>query len=196
MSRIPPDTYGRLRQFTRSHRMTMQQVSLAAVSLALQYHAEAVDIVLGVPHLGRRDSRDQDAVGLFLEPLPVRIRYPPPPSSDQPVTFPISDQESSQRASVHALPWHQIFGAAGVTQVESDSATGHMTCSAKRARDPSSGHEVGPRARNRRHNIDSVLRRCLQDNMVVGRVTLKRYVSQTEISVYVVYTNLSISTPS
>lgn len=115
MSRIPPETYGMLRQFARSHRMTMQQVSLAAVSLALQYNAEAVDIVLGVPHLGRRDSRDQEAVGLFLEPLPVRIRYPPPPSSDQPVSFPRSVQESSQRALVHALPWHQIVGAAGAT---------------------------------------------------------------------------------
>lgn len=115
MSRIPLQTYRRLRQFTRSHRMTMQQVSLVAVSLALQYDAEAVDIVLGVPHLGRRDTREQDAVGLFLEPLPVRIRYPPPPSSDQSVSFPRSVQESSQRALVHALPWNQIIGVTGAT---------------------------------------------------------------------------------
>lgn len=115
MSRIPPEIYGKLRQFTRSHRMTTQQVSLAAVSMALQHHAEAVDIVLGVPHLGRRDSWEQDAVGLFLEPLPVRIRYPPPSLTDDPMSFPRTVQESSQRALVHALPWHQIVGATGAT---------------------------------------------------------------------------------
>lgn len=131
---LPRESYSKLRQYVLQNRMTPHQVLLAAVSLALQYNAESVDIVLGVPHMRRWDSRAQDSVGLFLEPMPVRIRYPPPSSflpsfrqrallslprklpegvtEENPVSFPKMVQEASQRALAHAIPWHQILDAA------------------------------------------------------------------------------------
>ncbi|KAK8119947.1 nonribosomal peptide synthase GliP-like protein [Apiospora kogelbergensis] len=127
VTRLPREVCAKLRRYVRRKRMTPHQVALAAVSMALQYHAETFDIILGVPHLGRRSCLEQERVGLFLEPMPVRIRYPPPPSLPSSSTtgalppslkenikdFTKVVQEASQRALGHSMPWHQILDAVG-----------------------------------------------------------------------------------
>ncbi|KAK8044763.1 nonribosomal peptide synthase GliP-like protein [Apiospora rasikravindrae] len=134
LTRLPREAYAKLRGYVQRKRMTPHQVLLTAVSMALQYHADAVDIVIGVPHLGRRNCWAQERVGLFLEPMPVRIRYPPPPPSPSSSTevalppsptsptkraaegirdFPKVVQEASQSALGQSIPWHQILDAVG-----------------------------------------------------------------------------------
>ncbi|KAI4859405.1 BcNRPS1, nonribosomal peptide synthetase [Hypoxylon rubiginosum] len=113
--RIPSEVFSKLRQFTSSHQVTAHQLSLATVSLALQHQSDEIDIVLGAPHLGRSSEEEQNLVGLFLEPLPIRIRYPPPVSSRTSKSFVQVVQESSQEALSHAIPWNLLLKSLGTT---------------------------------------------------------------------------------
>ncbi|KAI1394569.1 hypothetical protein F4819DRAFT_481148 [Hypoxylon fuscum] len=113
--RISSDIFFKLRQFISSYQVTAHQLALAAVSLALQYHSEEIDMVLGAPHIGRSSEEEQNLVGLFLEPLPIRIRYPPPTSSSASKSFVQVVQESSQEALGHAIPWNLLLKSLGIT---------------------------------------------------------------------------------
>jgi amino acid adenylation domain-containing protein len=108
ISRISADTFHNLHRYTRTHKITPHQLSLAAVALALQHHGEAIDITLGAPFSGRDSSDRQDIVGLFLEPLPIRIRYPFPSSSTMQqqsgTEFVHTVRSASQSALCHAVP--------------------------------------------------------------------------------------------
>ncbi|RYP47123.1 hypothetical protein DL768_006766 [Monosporascus sp. mg162] len=83
---------------------------------ALQHRLEKIDIVLGAPHLGRNGDEAQDIVGLFLEYLAIRIRYPPLMVTATPVKdFLRTVQESSQDALAHAIPWHLLLESLNIT---------------------------------------------------------------------------------
>ncbi|KAH8197406.1 hypothetical protein TruAng_008429 [Truncatella angustata] len=108
---IPADLFLGLHQFVSSRRMTPHQICLAAVSLALQHHSDTIDLTLGAPHLGRDGTEAQTAIGLFLQPLVIRIRYPPPVSAEADTDFLRVVQKSSQNALAHAIPWDSLLGA-------------------------------------------------------------------------------------
>ena len=102
----------KLISFSEARKITLHQLGLGAVALALQPEASETDIVLGGPYLNRQQE-DLETVGLFLEPIPIRIRSPPSlaiPSSPE-NSFIQHVQSCSQQAIGHAMPWNQILSA-------------------------------------------------------------------------------------
>lgn len=130
--KIPSSLFSHMIDFTSSHRVTLHQLALAAVALAIQPNNDYHDIVLGAPHLNRKSEDDLETVGLFLEPLPIRIRYPLQPSKNQSTdpspsiqtsnfqseqqhqSFIDSVRHCSQSALSHALPWDSLLTHLGV----------------------------------------------------------------------------------
>ncbi|PLN76560.1 acetyl-CoA synthetase-like protein [Aspergillus taichungensis] len=103
-------------QFSKVTSTTLHQLALAAVALALQHTRNDTDIVLGGPYFNRGPD-DLETVGLFLEPIPIRIRFPGT-TRDRSVasthSFVRAVQRSSQSAIAHAIPWTQLLQAVGV----------------------------------------------------------------------------------
>lgn len=84
---------------------TLQQLALATVALCMDTSPYKTDIVLGVPHINRDTSDDLNTFGLFLQPLPVRVRY----EADTEESFLDAVKASSQAALSHAMPWHRLL---------------------------------------------------------------------------------------
>lgn len=109
LCRVPGITYKNLTNFAASRKVTLHQMALAAVALALQTTSDEVDIMLGGPYLNRPTASDLETVGLFLEPLPFRIRYSPQDATSSSTSYLRSVQESSKRSLSHAVPWTQLL---------------------------------------------------------------------------------------
>lgn len=59
------------------HGVTNHQLAIAAVALALSSSQEhSIDITIGGPYMNRGCESDLNTVGLFLEPIPIRVRFP------------------------------------------------------------------------------------------------------------------------
>ncbi|KAI1825838.1 BcNRPS1, nonribosomal peptide synthetase [Xylaria intraflava] len=104
----------RLLQFTDEKKITLHQLALASVAMAMQLHRNDTDIVLGAPYLNR-EAEDMETVGLFLEPLPIRIKFDQGSARDG-SKFMSAVQQASQEAVSRAIPWHQILKATGADQ--------------------------------------------------------------------------------
>lgn len=108
-------TAARVLRLTASGQATLQQLTLAGLALSIDAaSATATDVVLGVPHINRPSAADLATVGLFLEPLPVRITHPP--ASPQDASILDTVKRASQRALAHAIPWHQLLRHVGVRE--------------------------------------------------------------------------------
>jgi gliotoxin/aspirochlorine biosynthesis peptide synthetase len=125
-------TYQGMINFASVNKVTIHQLAIAAVTLALHHDSEACDIVVGAPYLNRNSEEDMEVIGLFLEPLPIRIRYPPrsqedfgaeklglstPPPELNQTSFIRAVQQSSRAALSHVVPWDQLLSH---LKVESD----------------------------------------------------------------------------
>ncbi|POS79672.1 D-alanine-poly(Phosphoribitol) ligase subunit 1 [Diaporthe helianthi] len=111
---------------------SLQKLAVAAVALAtaaLQEQpledqdnpkdedetADYTDVVLGTPFINRSSDHDMETVGLFLNPLPVRLRYTASPhaSCSAPAAdghaFLDSVRTSTNAALAHAVPWHRLL---------------------------------------------------------------------------------------
>lgn len=109
LTKLPQDLTRQILTFTDEQKVTLHQIALGAVALSLQHDQNDVDIVLGGPYFNR-GAKDLETVGLFLEPLPIRIRQPS--TSQLPsASFLRAVQTSSQEAIAHAMPWDQILRA-------------------------------------------------------------------------------------
>lgn len=108
LCRVPGNMYKHLRDFAATRKVTLHQMALAAVALAMQTTND-VDIMLGGPYLNRPTASDLETVGLFLEPLPFRIQYSPPDATASCTSYLRSVQESSKRSLSHAVPWTQLL---------------------------------------------------------------------------------------
>lgn len=120
---FPTDLFPNMVKFATKEKVTFHQMVLAAVALAVHHDNTGHDIILGAPYLNRDMATDQETIGLFLEPLPIRVKYPnvrrcsnddsrdPTDSKPDlgPSTFLHSVQVSSQAALCHAIPWHQLL---------------------------------------------------------------------------------------
>lgn len=106
-----PDAVGhRLLQVGRASCLSLHQLALAAVALTMHAaKSEPLDIVLGGPHLNRKTQDARKSIGLFLEPLPIRIRERTSPPLLHTRDFLISVRCASQEALGHAVPWHQLL---------------------------------------------------------------------------------------
>lgn len=119
-------------QYSTSTGITFQQMALGAVALCLdQGCLEKTDIVIGIPYMNRRSEEDAETVGLFLEPLPIRVRHGQLSESESEIerrgqdkefsedskstSFMSTVQRSVQSAVAHAMPWRQLLETLSVT---------------------------------------------------------------------------------
>jgi hypothetical protein len=85
----------------------------------MQLHRDDTDIVLGAPYLNR-GADEMNTVGLFLEPLPIRIKY-----EQREGNFLAAVQEASQDAVSNAIPWNQLLAATGANKDERNQYPNH-----------------------------------------------------------------------
>lgn len=112
-AKLSPELSRRLIRYTEQNKTTLHQLALASVAMAMQLHRSNTDIVLGAPYLNR-EVEDLETVGLFLEPLPIRIKYREHSSAEYGAgSFIAVVREASQHAVSHAIPWHHIIKATG-----------------------------------------------------------------------------------
>ncbi|KAF2014423.1 acetyl-CoA synthetase-like protein [Aaosphaeria arxii CBS 175.79] len=108
--RIPNLTFSRMKKYTAIQKATMHQLALAAVSLALQPDQRDKDIVIGAPYLNRNPESEMGTIGLFLQPLPIRIKYSGKTTSSSDTSSYIRAVQLASRDAVsHALPFHQLL---------------------------------------------------------------------------------------
>ncbi|KAH8888279.1 acetyl-CoA synthetase-like protein [Thozetella sp. PMI_491] len=142
--RVRRGFWTKVESFSRLHNVTMHQFLMAAGSLAMSHHSDpdgdenandngalAIDTVLGAPHMNREQlsPRYQDMVGLFLQPLPMRIRWSSAEEeldrseisdaaaprdctslgpSDSVPRFLRAVKRSSEQALSHVVPWEAL----------------------------------------------------------------------------------------
>ncbi|KAF9881767.1 nonribosomal peptide synthase [Colletotrichum karsti] len=104
---VSTSLWHRMQNCVQQSGVTLQQLLVAAVAMALSAEDEEIDLTLGMPFINRHSETEMKAVGLFLEPLPVRVRFGDLNASLK--SFLASAQASSQRALAHVIPWDQLL---------------------------------------------------------------------------------------
>lgn len=118
--KLADDTSSSFDRIVGSSRLTPQQVALAIVSLVLRTDAATKqDLALGSPYLGRQEA-DMRTIGLFLQPLPIRIRRPRQSAPEGANTedayegslaaFLRGVQQSASMALGHSIEWGSLMG--------------------------------------------------------------------------------------
>ncbi|KAI8632614.1 tyrocidine synthetase 1 [Xylariaceae sp. FL1651] len=98
------------RTFIKEQRdISAQQLVLGAVALAVQWQTDNTDIILGCPFINRSSDADAETVGLFLEPLPIRIRHTTNPDGSDANSYLDQVRTSVQSSLGHAVPWHKLL---------------------------------------------------------------------------------------
>ena len=98
--------------FTEFTKITLQQMATAAVATCVQLESSETDVVIGNPYVNRNSEEDFETVGLFLTPLPIRVKFDPllqPSDGEEKDSFIQAVQKSSQAALAHTVPWHQLL---------------------------------------------------------------------------------------
>lgn len=118
VSEIPVALYKKMRSYSTATNTSLQQLAMAAVAVGLSDDRPSMDMVLGSPYVNRPTEEDRNVVGLFLEPLPVRITYDPEQSAEDgeasKLSFLQTVRKSTQAALAHVIPWHQLLEHLGV----------------------------------------------------------------------------------
>ncbi|MCJ1380199.1 hypothetical protein MMC17_003302 [Xylographa soralifera] len=106
--RLPRNLLSRLCRFADTYGYTFHQLGLAAVCLASQPEYEELDLIVGAPYLNRQPG-EMKTIGLFLEPLPMRVKYQPADLLESTKFFMDFVQRCSQSAVAHAVPWSKLL---------------------------------------------------------------------------------------
>ncbi|EZF35110.1 hypothetical protein H101_01375 [Trichophyton interdigitale H6] len=112
---VPSATYQGMKSLISRSSITGQQLAIAAVALCLDRPTTAPDVinstdmVLGIPYINRKSRDELDVVGLFLEPLPIRIRYTADGSTDKAESYLKAVQQSVQESVGHSIHWDQLL---------------------------------------------------------------------------------------
>ncbi|KAL4767480.1 hypothetical protein BDW60DRAFT_226532 [Aspergillus nidulans var. acristatus] len=136
VARISSSLWRRMQTQAAAADVTMQQFLLAAVALAVSADGEAerpLDIRLGVPFINRHSEAEMSAVGLFLEPLPVRVRFgvkgtPSKEPLHSLAGYLASVQRSCQNSLSYAVPWHALLAHLGINAQEELPGHPLMNC--------------------------------------------------------------------
>ncbi|KAF2106355.1 hypothetical protein BDV96DRAFT_625896 [Lophiotrema nucula] len=102
-------TWHAMQRFCHQRNITYQQLVLAAVALSMGNSDNGVDMALGLPYINRNTDADLSTVGLFLEPLPVRIQYSPDTDGSTASDYLDAVQSASRKSLSFAMPWHQLL---------------------------------------------------------------------------------------
>lgn len=129
---------------------SLQQMAVAVVGLAIaalqdqgsdpsNLDANETDVVLGIPFINRSSADDMETVGLFLEPLPVRVHYTAKGSrsngqKQDAQDFLDSVCSSAKTALAHAVPWYRLV--AHLADVYCPQSSGPSLTSASSATEP------------------------------------------------------------
>ena len=127
----PPEIFRTMTEFTSISRLTFHQLLLASVALVLTYDSKDHDVIVGAPYLNRDSGDEMETVGLFLQPLPIRIRYPGPTNTNDKITsteaslkshnlksssplptidpYLLAVRQASRAALSHPIAWHQLL---------------------------------------------------------------------------------------
>jgi hypothetical protein len=122
MYQLSKDTMHNLETISRSHRLTMHQIALGIVSLVLQADSSTKqDLILGSPYLGRQGD-DMSTIGLFLQPLPIRIRRRSKMGEDLAYSY-VTDfllevQDSARSALSHGIGWASLINLLSLSDDE------------------------------------------------------------------------------
>ncbi|KAL5413008.1 hypothetical protein PMIN04_009618 [Paraphaeosphaeria minitans] len=94
---------------------TQHQLALAAAALMLQWLSGENDIVLGAPDSGRRSTVEIEALGQFLDRLPIRITLPHSITGVKLTTDTILTEvrNSAHMALANAIPFSRILDTLG-----------------------------------------------------------------------------------
>ncbi|KAG8412671.1 Nonribosomal peptide synthetase [Metarhizium acridum] len=124
--KLLPDTFRAMVHLSAKHGITLHQLSLAAVALAIRHgNPDGRSAMLGSPYLNR-GVEDFDTVGLFLEPLVIRVQDPWSSEADSihgshgredpwALTFCKKVAAASQQALSHTIPWNELLKEHAVT---------------------------------------------------------------------------------
>jgi gliotoxin/aspirochlorine biosynthesis peptide synthetase len=105
---LPSDISRWMKRYCRESNISLHQLTLGVVVLALHPTLAESDIVFRAPYLNRSSAVEMKTMGLFLEPLPIRIQSPDNGPSASSTSFLQSIKQSSQAALVHAMPWMDL----------------------------------------------------------------------------------------
>ncbi|MEU3934984.1 condensation domain-containing protein [Streptomyces sp. NPDC029044] len=81
---LAPEFTDRLRAFAADRGVTLYSLLLAAFHITLHHAGGQDDLVVGSPAANRGRSADEDVIGYFVNPLPVRVTFAP---EDTPATL-------------------------------------------------------------------------------------------------------------
>lgn len=112
VSSIDSHAFQGMLQFSQNAKISLHQLVTGAVAICLQLDSPETDIVVGNPYMNRNSDEDLETVGLFLEPLPIRIKYGLPSddsTNEVPETYIQAVRRSSQAALANVMPWHQLL---------------------------------------------------------------------------------------
>ncbi|KAF5572592.1 non-ribosomal peptide synthetase [Fusarium pseudoanthophilum] len=90
-----------------------QQLAIAVVAVCLHQDVSDMDMVIGVPSMHRQTDDELQTIGLFLQPLPIRVKHS---RSIRGSSFLQSTQCSMQAAVAHATCWDRIVDALDVNR--------------------------------------------------------------------------------
>jgi amino acid adenylation domain-containing protein len=124
--KVPRETYQAVLAHSAKHGITLHQMALAAVALAASDGAN-VDITLGGPHLNRSID-EMETVALFLQPIPIRIRYSFEQSGTSTLSYCRAVQAASGISIARAVPWTRLLEHLGVEETLPDSALLSIMC--------------------------------------------------------------------
>ncbi|KAK7746797.1 NRPS [Cytospora paraplurivora] len=113
MYKLSKDAVHSLETISRSLHLTMHQIALAIVSLVLQADSSnKQDLILGSPYLGRQEE-DISTIGLFLQPLPIRVPRQSKMGEDladaHVTDFLLAVQDSARSALGHGIGWTSLI---------------------------------------------------------------------------------------
>ncbi|KAI0542852.1 hypothetical protein GGR58DRAFT_519140 [Xylaria digitata] len=98
-----------LRTSREADHLSLQQLAIATVALVIEAETEETDIVLGTPFTSRSTDAERETVGLFLEPLPVRVQYSSRDGQIDAKSYLNEVRRSATAALAHAVPWHDLL---------------------------------------------------------------------------------------
>ncbi|KAK5988153.1 Nonribosomal peptide synthetase verP [Cladobotryum mycophilum] len=105
----------RLNTLMRRLGITHHQIGLAAAALVLQWLSGEDDVIIGAPNANRTSSVEREALGQFLDRLPIRVKISSESSDSTPTTNTVLTEvrDSSRLALANVIPFSNILETLG-----------------------------------------------------------------------------------